>query len=111
SMVLELEGFAVEWSRTGDEALAAITADREAGRTPCDVVLLDLMLPDMSGVQLVRRFEAIGFAVPLVLHSAASDRDMNDALERTHAIASLRKPTDSAQLTSALRSAVRTHAR
>lgn len=43
----------------------------EAG--PFDAVLLDLHLPDVSGVELVRAFRAAAPDTPLILHSAADD--------------------------------------
>ena len=38
-----------------------------------DAVLLDLHLPDMSGLELVRAFRAAGPDAKLILHSAADD--------------------------------------
>lgn len=38
-----------------------------------DVVLLDLHLPDLGGVELVRAFRAAAPDTPLILHSAAED--------------------------------------
>jgi two-component system, NarL family, competent response regulator ComA len=38
-----------------------------------DAILLDLHLPDMSGVPLVQAFRDHGPAVPLIVHSAADE--------------------------------------
>ncbi|MDA0180616.1 response regulator [Solirubrobacter phytolaccae] len=40
---------------------------------PFDAVLLDLHLPDLSGVELVRAFRAAAPDTPLILHSAADE--------------------------------------
>jgi DNA-binding NarL/FixJ family response regulator len=45
-----------------------------------DVVLLDLHLPDMSGVALVEAFRERNGAIPLVLHSAADETPEIDAV-------------------------------
>ena len=40
---------------------------------PFDAILLDLHLPDLSGLELVRAFRAAAPDTPLILHSAADD--------------------------------------
>jgi len=46
---LEREGYHVEASTTGEDGLKQIRSD------PPDLVLLDLMLPDISGTEVCRR--------------------------------------------------------
>jgi len=57
AQALSGEGYQVRWARTAADALDAIDA------TPPDLVLLDLGLPDLDGVELCRRLRA---ALPLV---------------------------------------------
>ncbi|TYK50935.1 response regulator transcription factor [Actinomadura decatromicini] len=66
SAALRFAGFAVASAATGAEAVAA------AESTPPDLVLLDIMLPDMDGFEVVRRLRAAG-PVP-VLFLTARDR-------------------------------------
>lgn len=54
----------------GSAATAAEGLERLDGQ---DVVLLDLHLPDLAGVQLVRCFRERAPTTPLILHSAADD--------------------------------------
>ena len=62
----------------GSAATAAEGLERLDGQ---DVVLLDLHLPDLAGVQLVRAFRARAPTTPLILHSAADDTpDLVDAI-------------------------------
>jgi two-component system OmpR family response regulator len=61
---LRLEGFEVEVASTGAEALAA---GRRGG---VDLVLLDVMLPDLEGVEVCRRWRADGVDVPVVFLTA-----------------------------------------
>jgi len=64
---LRFAGFRVTSAATATEAVAAATAD------PPDLVLLDVMLPDMDGFEVVRRLREQRTQVP-VLFLTARDR-------------------------------------
>ncbi|KIF67084.1 transcriptional regulatory protein AfsQ1 [Streptomyces sp. AcH 505] len=59
-------GHRTEAVATGEDGLEALTA------SPPDIVLLDLMLPGMSGLEVCRRIREIS-QVPIVILSARSD--------------------------------------
>jgi two-component system OmpR family response regulator len=61
---LRFEGFAVEVASTGTEAIAMA----ERGRH--DLVLLDVMLPDVSGTEVCRRLRAEGIRTPVLFLTA-----------------------------------------
>ncbi len=63
---LEAEGFEVAGALNGDEALAALA------RAPVDCVLLDVMMPGMSGFDLVRRIRGTS-DVPVLFLSARGE--------------------------------------
>ncbi len=66
---LRYEGFDVEIAATGRAGLAAAQS-----RTP-DLVVLDVVLPDLDGIEVTRRLRADGITVPILFLTA------RDALE------------------------------
>lgn len=61
---LEGEGFTVRSAATGTEALAEIARKRP------DLVVLDLMLPEVDGLTVLRRLRSGGDHVPVIVLSA-----------------------------------------
>ncbi|MCP3984746.1 MAG: response regulator transcription factor [bacterium] len=69
---LEAEGHEVEVIADGcDAALRLGAPDRQ----PCDLVILDLMLPGLSGHDVARRTRAAGNYVPILILTAKDDPD------------------------------------
>src|SRR5215218_2004589 len=66
---LRLEGFAVRTAAGGLEALDEIARDAPA------VLLLDITMPDLDGVQVVKRLRAQGSDVPVCVLSARNEVD------------------------------------
>lgn len=66
---LEVEGYAVLLAANGLEAL------RIAAATPPDLVVLDLTLPGMDGLDVCRRLRAVGAVPILMLTARAEDAD------------------------------------
>jgi two-component system OmpR family response regulator len=64
SLALRYEGFAVEKAATGRAALAS------AGRFKPDLIVLDVMLPDLSGLDVMRRLSSEGRRVPVIFLTA-----------------------------------------
>ena len=64
---LEGEGHTVLQASTGEEAL-----DRFA-QTSCDLVLLDMILPDLNGLQVLRRIKRQAPDVPVIIMTAYSE--------------------------------------
>jgi two-component system OmpR family response regulator len=63
---LKQHGFAVDLARDGDEALSLV------GTTAFDAAVIDIMLPGLDGLSLVRRLRASGNALPVLFLSARS---------------------------------------
>jgi two-component system, OmpR family, copper resistance phosphate regulon response regulator CusR len=64
---LEAEGFSVVGAKDGEEGL------RLARELPCDLVLLDLLLPKLDGLSVLRELEQAQCGVPVVIVSARAD--------------------------------------
>jgi two-component system OmpR family response regulator len=69
SAALKFEGFRVDVAITGAEALALGKQNRH------DLVLLDVMLPDISGTDVCRRLRDLGISTPVLFLTA---RDATD---------------------------------
>jgi len=57
-------GYAVDWLASGAQALSALTAQ------PYDLALLDLNLPDVSGLEILRALRSCGNTVPVLILTA-----------------------------------------
>ena len=64
---LRLEGFAVSTCADGPSALAAVRL------APPDVLVLDVMMPGLTGVEVVRRLRAEGHDLPICVLSARDE--------------------------------------
>jgi two-component system, OmpR family, response regulator len=69
SMALRFQGFGVESAGTGAEAIAAVASFRP------DLIVLDVMLPDMEGFDVAQRLGAQRARVPIIFLTA---RDATD---------------------------------
>jgi DNA-binding response OmpR family regulator len=61
---LEFEHHSVSHAPTGGEGVALMA------RRPADLVLLDIMLPDIDGFEVCRRLRAAGHTMPIIILSA-----------------------------------------
>lgn len=67
STVLRYEGYEVSEATTGRSALAL------AQEQPFDLLVLDVMLPDLDGFEVTRRLRADGIGVPVVFLTARNE--------------------------------------
>ena len=100
SIVFEGEGWRVETAASVTEARAAV------GRGEPDIVLCDLMLPDGSGIDLIREVKEKTPSVPFVMITAhTSTKSAVEAL-KAGAIDYIAKPFDIEELKLVVRKAV-----
>ena len=91
----------VEQARTGAAALSAWRARRH------DVVLLDLMLPEMSGEQVQQRIIEEHPGQIIIVLTADSEPDKHPAMVLSGAAAFLRKPVDMLGITRTIEAVLR----
>ena len=98
---LELEGYKVDVAADGREGL------RKAKDGKAALILLDLMLPGMSGLDVLRQLREIGRETPVIIVSAkGQDRDKVHGLE-LGADDYLTKPFGLTELTARIRAVLR----
>jgi two-component system alkaline phosphatase synthesis response regulator PhoP len=89
---LELEGYDVVSASDGFKALDAVKAEQP------DLIVCDVMMPGMDGVEVVRRLRADKVTLPVVMLSAKAMRsDMQAGLD-AGANEYVTKPFDPAEL-------------
>jgi DNA-binding response OmpR family regulator len=74
-MALENAGHAVEEAASGFEALATVSRARP------DVVLVDIVMPDMDGIETIRRLRAEAPALRIVALSGGGNHGFTDYLK------------------------------
>ncbi len=72
---LSAHGYTVLTASSGEEALEMVTQHRP------DLLLLDLLLPDMSGLEVCRRVRAVSNVPIIVLSVKDTERDKVEALD------------------------------
>src|SRR5688572_6982679 len=90
--VLQQEGF------TLDSAEDGITALRIAGERPPDVVITDLRMPGMDGVELLTKLKERHSALPVIVVTSLGDVKSAVAAMRAGAEEYLCKPIDTSAL-------------
>ena len=98
--LVEVEGFAAAVAASGAEAL------RLYGDDCCDVVLLDLMLGDTSGLDLLRQIRARDPNIPVIVITAHGSMESAAEAVREAAFDYLGKPFRAAELVTLLRRAL-----
>jgi len=91
--LLQLEGYETTWVRAGAEACEA------ARRTQPQVAIIDVNLPDVSGVELVPMLRAQHGDLPVVLSTGHVELNLSDQKKR---VLSLMKPYELHHLLSAI---------
>lgn len=89
---LEMEGYEVSTAADGQEVVEKL-AEIEAGQEP-DLILLDAMMPRMSGLDVLRTLRGEGSETPILIVSAhRADETLSEA-DRLGANACIAKPID-----------------
>ena len=102
---LRADGYDVDEAIDGSDALMSITASRIPGHEDYDLVLSDVRMPVMTGVELATRLKRMGYATPLLLMSAFADATLHEQAGKL-GLGMLAKPFDLDDLRVAVTSAL-----
>jgi len=86
--ILGLEGYQVSQANGIDDGLCAANADN------FDLILLDWVLKDGSGIELCRMISKAGVTTPILFYSGIADRSELEEAMRAGAQGFLMKPVD-----------------
>jgi DNA-binding response OmpR family regulator len=92
SMLLELEGFSPVSVICAADALACVAQEEPA------VLLVDVAMPDLDGLELCRRLRAAGVRAPILVVSARPGQALRQRASEVGADEFIRKPFDNAEL-------------
>lgn len=87
---LEIEGYEVVTATDGQEALDAV----EGAGSRLDLILLDAMMPNVSGVDALQRLREDGCEIPILMISAHLDAQEPERMQSLGANGTVPKPFD-----------------
>jgi CheY-like chemotaxis protein/anti-sigma regulatory factor (Ser/Thr protein kinase) len=102
--LLERGGYRVLTARHGADALRVLAE----ARTTVDVLLSDVVMPEMGGVELAARAVEMIPGLPVVLMSGYTDKDLGPINEEEMVTGFISKPFTSDSLLATVKAAVRT---
>jgi two-component system, cell cycle sensor histidine kinase and response regulator CckA len=100
--ILETNGYSVLIAKDGYEAQKLLAANREE----VDVIILDLILPLLSGKETFRILHGIDHTIPIIISSGFSIDDDSQEMLNSGAFDFLQKPYDLAKLLHTIKSAI-----
>lgn len=107
TLFLESEGYRVQWVSTANAALDVFSAPSNANSERPDLILLDLTLPDIDGLEVGRRLRAnVPDAPPIIIMSAKSAHAVQSAAQSIAAAGFVRKPFATDKLMASIKSAL-----
>lgn len=92
SDLLELEGYQTKICHSGEDAIQSVE-----DHVP-DLVLLDIQLTGIDGIEVLKRLKETHSQLPIVMVSASSQRGMNAKIEEYGADGFMLKPYDQDEL-------------
>lgn len=99
-IALAKDGHSVDTAENGETAL------RKFAETPYDLVIQDVRMPGMNGLELLKRLVAINPAVPVAVMTAYSTWDVAVEAMRLGAFDYIKKPFDNHDLRQVVRRAI-----
>lgn len=98
AQTLQRRGFSVTEAASGEEALAAVRGERP------DIVVLDLKMPGLSGIETLQRMRQVEPELPVIILTGHGDFESAVAGIRLSIVDFLQKPVDVDELAGRIRS-------
>jgi DNA-binding NtrC family response regulator len=99
---LEADGHSVVTGINGMEGFRSFVASQE-----CDLLVTDLMMPEVNGEELIRMFPLLAPGIPIIVVTASSDRELLKEIARCEGVSKvMSKPVSAEELTGAVRQAL-----
>ncbi|HEY4313141.1 MAG TPA: response regulator [Pirellulales bacterium] len=99
--VLEPQGFRTFMASDGEEALHVVQ------REEVHLVLLDMHMPRLTGLETLRKLKQIKLVLPCIILSANADDELREEARRADAFSVLAKPVSRINLTTIVHAALR----
>jgi len=96
-LVMTMAGHSVSVALNSNTAFSMISGCHKVGN-PFDLLITDIRLPGISGIELVDKVMKEGISLPFIAISAFGDRDTLADLEQRHCFGFLNKPFTPDQL-------------
>lgn len=100
SKLLSVSGFEVSTTTSGQEAAKLVAREK------IDLVILDMMMPQIDGVETLKRIRAARSDQKVVILSGFSEGDKIAEVRQLGVLAFLKKPFESATMVKTLRDAL-----
>ena len=85
---LKYKGYNSKIALSGKEALAALNTEH------FDLVLLDLIMPKMNGLEVLERIKKIDLRVPIIILTSVKDKNITESSLEMGAVDFISKPID-----------------
>ena len=99
TFALERAGFATITARNGSEAL------QQVRRGPVDLIVLDIGMPEMDGLEVQKELNERGIAMPVIILTGHGDVSIAVSAMKAGAVDFIEKPFEKAVLLAAIESA------
>ena len=106
--LLAAHNYSANLATSGTEGLKTLQAAHDAG-TPYEVLILDLNIPDLSGVQILSEIQQSGIGCKTIILSGERELKTVTPILRLGALDYLPKPFDAAQLVNSVGNALSRH--